>query len=279
MQPSLSAIAPISCTSKWRMPIARLPVSRTSAKHSGSRLVERLALRGALAQRVHPLAQLGVGVVFELGLEGADQRDALLVGLELLRLADVERAIQQMDTSLRVALGGTLGSACDRAQPRLRPRGPPESRSAGRLSPSPGESARQCRLDRARARLAAVAALVAVALDLARELQSTPGSASASSPARRPARAASRPSDTASPRRPGCRRRAGCARRRSPPPAARAPRPGARPCPAGAPVPPQLVGDRDVTALDVDLHQGSLRWIGLPPIYAARSGCPSPHPQ
>ena len=64
----------------------------------GQQLVERLALGGALAQRVHALAQLGVAVVFELGLEGVDQRDALLVLLELLRLADVERAIEQMRT-------------------------------------------------------------------------------------------------------------------------------------------------------------------------------------
>ena len=73
----------------------RLPVSRTIAKHSGQQRVERLAVGGALAQLVHPLAQLGVAVVFELGLEGVDQRDALLVGLELLRLARVQRAIEQ----------------------------------------------------------------------------------------------------------------------------------------------------------------------------------------
>ncbi len=29
-------MAPIICTSKWRIPIVRLPVSRTTAKHSGS---------------------------------------------------------------------------------------------------------------------------------------------------------------------------------------------------------------------------------------------------
>ena len=86
---------PISCTSKWRMPIVRLPVSRTIAKHSGSSVVERLAVGGALAQRVHPLAQLGVAVVLELGLERVDQRHALLVGLELLGLAGVQRAIEQ----------------------------------------------------------------------------------------------------------------------------------------------------------------------------------------
>ena len=62
------------------MPIVRLPVSRTIAKHSGSSASSDSPSRGALAQHVHPLAQLGVGVVFELGLERADQRDALLVG-------------------------------------------------------------------------------------------------------------------------------------------------------------------------------------------------------
>ncbi len=56
--------------------------------------VEILALAGALAQRVHPLAQLGVAVVFELGLERPDQRYAFLVGLELLRLADIQREIE-----------------------------------------------------------------------------------------------------------------------------------------------------------------------------------------
>ncbi len=45
----------------------------------GEQRVEILAVRGALAQRVDPLAQLRVAVVFELGLERADQRDALLV--------------------------------------------------------------------------------------------------------------------------------------------------------------------------------------------------------
>ena len=60
----------------------------------GEERVEILPVRGALAQRVDPLAQLRVAVVFELGLERADQRDALLVLLELLRLADVEGAIQ-----------------------------------------------------------------------------------------------------------------------------------------------------------------------------------------
>ena len=61
----------------------------------GQQRVERLAVARALAQDVHPLAQLGVAVVFELGLERVDQRDALLVGLVLLRLADVQRAIEQ----------------------------------------------------------------------------------------------------------------------------------------------------------------------------------------
>ena len=52
-----------------------------------------LALARTLTQRVHALAQLGVGVVFELGLERADQGHAPLVFLEAFRLADVERAI------------------------------------------------------------------------------------------------------------------------------------------------------------------------------------------
>ena len=73
-------------------------------------LIERLAVARALAQRVHPLAQLGVALELELGLEGVDQRDALLVGLELLRLADVQRAIEQRwGHAPRLAIGRSRG--------------------------------------------------------------------------------------------------------------------------------------------------------------------------
>ena len=47
-------------------------------KALGEQRIEILPIDGALAQRVHPLAQLRVAVVFELGLERADQSDALL---------------------------------------------------------------------------------------------------------------------------------------------------------------------------------------------------------
>ena len=71
--------------------LARLAHDREALRQQ---VVERLALGRPRAQHVHPLAQLRVGVVFELALERVDQRDALLVGLELLRLADVQRAIE-----------------------------------------------------------------------------------------------------------------------------------------------------------------------------------------
>ena len=83
--------------------------------------VQRLAVAGALAQSVHPLAQLGLGVVFELGLEGVDQRDALLVLLVLLRLADVQRAIEQGGHWPRIAPGGPVAAG--------RPEAPVISRS------------------------------------------------------------------------------------------------------------------------------------------------------
>ena len=73
----------------------RLPASRTIAKRLGQQVVERLAVAGALAQRVDALAQLLVGLELELGLEGADPRDALLVLAELLGLADVQRAVEE----------------------------------------------------------------------------------------------------------------------------------------------------------------------------------------
>ena len=173
--PSCSAMPPISWTSKWRIPIVRLPVSRTIAKHSGQQVVEGLVLGRARAQLVHPLAQLGVGIVFELALEGADQRHAALVGLELLRLADVQRAIEQGGHAPRIA------------SPLPRRRRTRYRRPSARGAPAPRRSRRAVRAqtdgcDRARraprrgpagrqgVRLAAVAQFVAVALDLAREL-------------------------------------------------------------------------------------------------------------
>ena len=58
-------------------------------------IVEALAAARALAQLVGGLAQLSVGVVLELRLVAVDPRDALLVGLELLRLAHAKRAVQE----------------------------------------------------------------------------------------------------------------------------------------------------------------------------------------
>ena len=83
--------------------LARLAHDREALRQQR---VERLAVGRALAQHVHPLAQLGVRVVFELGLERVDQRHALLVFLELLRLADVQRAIEQGGHGPRIASVG-----------------------------------------------------------------------------------------------------------------------------------------------------------------------------
>ena len=76
----------------------------------GQQRVERLAVARALAQLVHALAQFGVAVVLELGLEGVDQRHALLVGLELLGLADVQRAVEQGGHGPRIASAGVADS-------------------------------------------------------------------------------------------------------------------------------------------------------------------------
>ena len=85
----------MSCTSKWRMPIVRLPTSRTMANVSGSRSSSEAPSARLLAQAVHPLAQLLVGLELELGLEVADTRDALLVLAELLGLTDVQRTVKK----------------------------------------------------------------------------------------------------------------------------------------------------------------------------------------
>jgi hypothetical protein len=47
-----------------------------------------------LAQRLVALAQLVIGLELELGLEGVDQLNVALEGLELLRLSDAESAVQ-----------------------------------------------------------------------------------------------------------------------------------------------------------------------------------------
>ena len=110
----------------------------------------------ALAQLVHPLAQLGVGVVFELGLEGADQRHALLVGLELLRLADVQRAIEQGGHAPRIApAAAAVGEAARYRPPGAAAGAPRDLRgSAWRLRRT-AASPRRPRRGRARRGLAA----------------------------------------------------------------------------------------------------------------------------
>jgi hypothetical protein len=73
------------------------PLGRLARQREGlrERLLERepLLLHAAL-ELGEALAQLLVALELELGLEGGDQPDALLVGLELLGLAQVQGAIE-----------------------------------------------------------------------------------------------------------------------------------------------------------------------------------------
>ena len=86
---------PISCTSKWRMLIVRRPTSRVSAKASGSTSSSELALLlDALAQLGELLLELVVLEQLELRLPRVDPLDALGVGLELLRFAQPEGALE-----------------------------------------------------------------------------------------------------------------------------------------------------------------------------------------
>ena len=95
IEPSLSTMPPMSCTSKWRMVIRRLPTSRVSAKDSGSASsIERPSFLDALAQLGELLLELVVLEQLELRLPRVDAFDALGVGLELLRFAQPEGALE-----------------------------------------------------------------------------------------------------------------------------------------------------------------------------------------
>jgi hypothetical protein len=72
-------------------------------------VVERLALARALAQPGEALAQLFVGLELQLGLEAADDGDALLVLAELLGLADVQRTVEEARALSVAAEGSTPG--------------------------------------------------------------------------------------------------------------------------------------------------------------------------
>src|SRR5205823_11540243 len=98
----------------------------------------RLSPPRALAQLVDALAQLGVGVVFELGLEGADQSHPLLVFLELLRLAGVQRAIQQGGHRARIAVAPGREPRLDRARRRGSDRDAGPARTGTQARPGQG---------------------------------------------------------------------------------------------------------------------------------------------
>ena len=132
----------------------------------GQQLVERLAVAGALAQRVGLGAQLVVVEQLELGLPGVDAFDALGVLLELLALAQPEGAVEDRhgseDRGRTAAARRCRGPA---ARSGARPRRPPYQACRG-LAPVLLGDARRARRGAPRV-LAAAAALVAVALDLA----------------------------------------------------------------------------------------------------------------
>ena len=85
--PPCSTMPPIIWTSKWRIPIVRRDDLADDREGLGQQVVERLAVAGALAQRVGVRAQLVVVEQLELGLPGVDALDALRVLLELLAFA------------------------------------------------------------------------------------------------------------------------------------------------------------------------------------------------
>ena len=60
----------------------------------GQQVVELRAVARLLAQRVHALAQLVVGLELELGLEVVDASDALLELLELLGFAQAQGTVE-----------------------------------------------------------------------------------------------------------------------------------------------------------------------------------------
>ena len=88
-----------NATDELNIVVTHLDPAPTSFTHNGEGLrqevIERLPVARALAQLIHAHAQLGIGVLFELRLERRDQSDPSLIQLELLRLADVQRAIKQ----------------------------------------------------------------------------------------------------------------------------------------------------------------------------------------
>ena len=93
--PECRTMPPMSCTSKWRMPICALAGLADDRERLGQQVVELRAVARLLAQRVHPLAQLVVGLELELGLEVVDASDALLELLELLGFAQTQGTVEE----------------------------------------------------------------------------------------------------------------------------------------------------------------------------------------
>ena len=100
----------------------------------GQQVVERLAVAGLLAQAVHALAQLLVGLELELGLEVPDTRDTPLVLAELLGLADVQRTVKKAHARSVAAGFGRFGglyrgpAGASREAVRMRPACPRRAR-------------------------------------------------------------------------------------------------------------------------------------------------------
>ena len=131
----------------------------------GQQVVERLAVAGALAQRVGVRAQLVVVEQLELGLPAVDAVDALGVLLELLAFAQPEGAVEDRHGSEDRGPRGPSGPrAAHRSRRRL-----PGRRGLARLLVDGSAGPPRVSASR-RAPRGAAAALVAVALDLARQV-------------------------------------------------------------------------------------------------------------
>ena len=101
---------PISCTSKWRMPSARLPASRTTAKASGSRSSRVCAVGQTLAELVGLALQRVVRELADFGFERVDADDRARVLLEQPFVAAAEDFGQDFEHDRGGPEGSDAGS-------------------------------------------------------------------------------------------------------------------------------------------------------------------------
>jgi hypothetical protein len=128
--PSLSAMPPISWTSKWRIFRVRLLASRTA--NTSGRSAERLAGADAAAELFGLCAKLGVAQLLERGLERVDLLHDLPVLLEQPVVAAAEdrseklgqhRVGGRMEGAVRAAPGAAAPARAAEARLELRPAG------------------------------------------------------------------------------------------------------------------------------------------------------------